>query len=42
MAAGVVVVEDTGRVVAVDEGLCSQGFGGDACMSKGLGGRKDR
>lgn len=42
VTAGVVVVADTGRVVAVDEGLRSQGFGGDACMSKDLGEGKDR
>ena len=34
VTARVVVVEDVGRVVGVDEGLRSQGFGGDACMSK--------
>ena len=29
---GVAVVVDVGRVVVVDDGLRSQGFGGDACM----------
>lgn len=36
---GVVVVADVGRGAAVDEGLRSQGFGGDACMSKDWGRR---
>jgi len=31
---GVGVVVDVGRVVVVDEGLRSHGFGGDACMSE--------
>lgn len=39
--AGTVVVVDVGRVVA-DEGLRSQGFGGDACMGKDRGRRKGR
>ena len=39
---GVVIVVDVGKVVAADEGLRSQGLGGDACMSKDSGRRKDR
>jgi len=31
---GMAVVVDVGRVVVVDEGLRSHGFGGDACMLK--------
>jgi len=40
--AGVVAVVDIGRGVAVEEGLRSQGFGGDACMSKEWGRRENR
>jgi len=31
---GIAVAVDVGKGVAVDEGLRSQGFGGDACMVK--------
>jgi len=34
VTAGVVAVVDIGRGVVVEEGLRSQGFGGDACMSE--------
>lgn len=40
--AGVGAVVGVGRGVAVDEGLRSQGFGGDACMSKEWGRRENR
>ena len=42
VATGVVVVADVWRGVAVEDGLRSQGFGGDACMSKGMGRSKVR
>lgn len=37
---GVVVVADVWRAVVVEEALRSQGFGGDACMSNGMGKRQ--
>lgn len=39
---GIVVVADARRGVAVEEALRSQGFGGDACMSKEMGRNKVR
>ena len=38
----IVVAVGVGRGVVVDEGLRSQGFGGDACMSKDLGRGRSR